>query len=630
MIELDPTLGWINTDQPLLLGGGLKGQVVVLLFWDSGRVSGNGAVAEVLEVASQFSHEPVVLVGIHDSRFPMHASLLATRRAVHRLGLRFPVAVDRTYAIWRKYTVRSSPTVIVVDPIGAVAARASGEGNVELLARTISRVLDEHRSRGTLATGRAAFSGIAPSRSVSGLIGPEKIVAQTPSVGRPGHVVIADTGQHRVIVSEWPDVMGSSRVRFIVGDGHPGLTDGEGSTARFRYPRGMSIDPERGLLYVADSGNHAIRLVDLHTGTVRTIIGSGVRGHGSSGGASGTNQTLHTPVDVSLATRSGRLFIAMAGMHQIWSAELDTMVTRAMVGTGQEDVIDGPGDKAAFAQPAAIVLSCDSRVLYVLDAEGSAVRAVDLRSRAVRTIAGGSQGGGVPALDSFGHQDGESALFARPHGLAIRSGGMGSSEELLIADTGNGKIRVLDGKAKVTSTLEVSTVLACPCDVTQAVALASRTEPPTAFVADTDHHRIIRLNTDGNGWTEIGLAGLERDAAKPAERAVFNVPMHVDCQMSVPGLIGDGVSDESVGRSACFRVSSWDGDVETAVVCQRTLVGSASSIEQQFMIPAPFVDLGLTLLVETSCEADPFCDRSWRVRFGPDGGEPKLRHSCRA
>lgn len=615
MIELDPVLGWVNTARTLTLGGELKGQVVLLLFWDSGRIGCAAALAEAMEVAARFGHEPVALVGVHDTRFTPQATLAATRRSLERAGLTFPVAVDRSYAIWRKYVVRSSPTTMVIDPVGEIAARASGEGNAQLLQRTISRLLAEHREGGTLATGRLAADRAEPARSASGLWGPDKIVAQTPSIGREGYLMIADTAQHRVIVADWPDAAGSARVYAVYGDGGPGQVDGPAGEARFCFPRGMAFDPERKLLYVADTGNHAVRLIDIGGGTVRTIVGRAARGHGTTGGASGTNQALHAPWDVSLDAKAGRLLIAMAAAHQIWSAELDTMVTRAIVGTGKEEVIDGAGPEAAFAQPSAVALSTDRKTLYCLDREGSAIRAIELATRKVRTVAGGIRQGGVSPLDSFGSRDGDSAMFARPLGLTVASDQATGRDEILVADTGNNSVRLIDPATGATRTLEGVGPLDAPADVSMAGALASRTEPPRLFVADTHHDRVLRRDDDG--WTEIGIAGLGREGPY-TERAAFNAPMHTDLEMFVPGVSGLGP-----GEPACFRLASWVGASEDRVVCQRTLTGSAAGKEQAFTVPAELVDASRTLLVEVTAEGR--AGRSWRVRFGSDGGEPRLR-----
>lgn len=616
MIEIEPALGWVNTARVLSLGGELRGQVVLLIFWDSGRIGGAGALAEAQSVASRFRDEPVALVGVHGTRFPSMATTATTRRNLEHAGVSFPVAVDQGYAIWRKYTVRSSPTTVVIDPGGEIAARATGEGNVELLQRTVSRLVKEHRAAGTLATGRLAVDRPAVYRSVSRLFGPEKIVAQTPSIGRDGYLFVADTARHRVIVAGWPDGGGSALVRTVYGDGTAGGEDGAAGTARFCRPRGMAFDAERALLYIADSGNHAVRLVDLAAGTVRTIIGRSARGHGTTGGATGTNQALHAPWDVSLDARTGRLLIAMAAAHQVWSAERDTMVTRAIVGSGVEDVIDGVGAGAALAQPSAVALSGDRTVLYCLDSEGSAVRAVDLATRQVRTVAGGVHEGGLSPLDSFGRQDGAAARFCRPLGLSVRPNAETGAEEIIVADTGNSAVRVVDTATGMTKTMDGVPPLV-PADVSVAGALASRTEEPRLFALDA--HRALILRQDADGWTEIGLAGLDAvGRGGDAERAAFNVPMHRDLEMFVPGAPG-----LAPGEHACFRVASWLGGEEERVVCQRTLAGAAAGREQAFKVPAACVDAGRTLLVEVSAEGG--LGRSWRVRFGSDGGEPRLR-----
>src|SRR5690606_22865451 len=83
-----------------------------------------------------------------------------------------------------------------------------------------------------------------------------------------GRLYIADTNHHRVLVTT---LDGEEVAAF--GSGKPGLEDGPAATARFRFPQGLALGD--GVLYVADTENHAIRAVDLATGAVTTLAGTG-------------------------------------------------------------------------------------------------------------------------------------------------------------------------------------------------------------------------------------------------------------------------------------------------------------------------------------------------------------------
>src|SRR5437016_5665460 len=126
----------------------------------------------------------------------------------------------------------------------------------------------------------------------------------------------------------------------------------------------------------------------------------------------------------------------MAGPHQIWQLDLDKREVSTFAGSGREARLDGPPDEAAFAQPSA--LATDEKTLYVSDAEANIIRAINLEPNGkVRTLVGGD-------LFDFGDQDGfgNDVRLQHPLGLARWNG------KLLIADTYNHKIKVLDPSAR--------------------------------------------------------------------------------------------------------------------------------------------------------------------------------------
>ena len=99
--------------------------------------------------------------------------------------------------------------------------------------------------------------------------------------------------------------------------------------ALFNSPQGLALvhqDDGQRLLYVCDTGNHALRVCDLDAGTVATAAGNGKQGNDLKGGNKGPMQVLASPWDVCLghASPGGEpiLFIAMAGTHQIWAYAL--------------------------------------------------------------------------------------------------------------------------------------------------------------------------------------------------------------------------------------------------------------------------------------------------------------------
>ena len=104
----------------------------------------------------------------------------------------------------------------------------------------------------------------------------------------------------------------------VIGSGEAGLADGTYERARFSHPQGLALDGRA--LLVADTENHALRVVDLDTRQVKTLAGDGRLSYSRTAEAGVIR--LNSPWAL---WREGRvLYIAMAGLHQLWSLDLET------------------------------------------------------------------------------------------------------------------------------------------------------------------------------------------------------------------------------------------------------------------------------------------------------------------
>ena len=215
-------------------------------------------------------------------------------------------------------------------------------------------------------------------------------------------------------------------IQTVIGSGIGGLADGALEAAQFNRPQGLALIGET--LYVADTGNHAIRFVDLEVGIVETIAGTGEPGVGHVAGGTALAIDLRSPWDLALVGRN--LHVAMAGCHQIWTMDLDTHVLQATVGTGTEAMVDAPPDEAALAQPSGLCADEDG-VLFFADSETSAVRSADtLSAHRVTTLVGAG-------LLEFGDVDGDRKVARLQHPLGVDYlGGI-----VFVADTYNHKIK---------------------------------------------------------------------------------------------------------------------------------------------------------------------------------------------
>lgn len=389
-------------------------------------------------VEQELADEPVVVVGVHSPKFPTEGDGALVREAVRRHGVTHPVVVDTGHAVRDAYGVRSWPTLVVVRPDGTIRGTASGEPDRGPLVALLREVLAEQPER----LVRDPLP-LRPGAPVDGALAhPGGIVVIAGSGGQDEAFVVADTGHHQLVVCA---ADGTERRR--IGAGAPGLVDGAPRVARLRHPHGLAIDTTTATpsLLVADTGNHAIRRVDLATGAVATVAGTGHRGRGGVTAGEARRTDLRSPWDVAVDP-GGATIVAMAGSHQLWGIEESGPITVAAVlaGSGREARVDGDLATAAFAQPSGLAQG-PRGALFVADSEISAVRR--MAGGVVTTVAGGD-------LFAYGLVDGtgDEARFMHPVGIAAAAGGH-LDGLLVVADTLNHAVRAVDPRSGEVRTL---------------------------------------------------------------------------------------------------------------------------------------------------------------------------------
>ena len=144
--ELTGDRGWLNTDKPLLLAG-LKGKVVLLDFWTYGCINCIHIIPDLKKLEKKYPNE-LVVIGVHSPKFEHEKDVEHLRRTLDRLRITHPVAQDSDFRIWREYTVRAWPTLVLIDPAGYIVAAVSGEGGTHELDEVIGAVAMVFDQRG--------------------------------------------------------------------------------------------------------------------------------------------------------------------------------------------------------------------------------------------------------------------------------------------------------------------------------------------------------------------------------------------------------------------------------------------------------------------------------------------------
>ncbi|MFF2235345.1 NHL domain-containing thioredoxin family protein [Streptomyces anulatus] len=420
--------GWLNTGDQQYTLADLRGRIVILDFWTFCCVNCLHVLDELRELEEKH-RDTVVIIGVHSPKFVHEAEHQAVVDAVERYEVHHPVLDDPELATWKQYAVRAWPTLVVIDPEGYVVAQHAGEGHAHAIEKLVEELEAEHAAKGTLRRGDGPY--VAPEPVATHLRFPGKALLLPD-----GGFLVSDTTRHRLVEL---DADGET-VRRHFGTGERGLNDGGPDEARFSEPQGLAVLPD-GRVAVADTVNHAIRALDLTTGVTSTLAGTGRQWwQGAPTDGPAREVDLSSPWDV--AWFGDRLWIAMAGVHQLWTYDPESATVRVAAGTTNEGLVDGPAADAWFAQPSGLAVSADGERLWVADSETSSLRWVD-RDEHVRTAVG-------TGLFDFGHRDGaaDQALLQHPLGVTALPDG-----SVAISDTYNHALRRYDPASGEVTTL---------------------------------------------------------------------------------------------------------------------------------------------------------------------------------
>jgi sugar lactone lactonase YvrE len=305
------------------------------------------------------------------------------------------------------------PAGLWVEPTRVLVA---DDGNYAL------RAID--KATGTVSTPWGAIS----SGSTDGAAADARFFLPQGLAADATSAYVADTNNHTIRRVD----LASGAVTTIAGAaGQAAYADGTGGDARFNTPIGVALSADGHSLYVADSANRSIRAVDVQSGAVTTLPTNGAPGSMFA--------RFNTPM--GLARAGGVLYVSDAGDHVVVAVDLGSDVVNNVAGTPRvAGAIDGTGMKARFNAPSG--LAADGRgKLYVADTLNDAVRAIDLESGAVTTLAG--------VLGIQGADDGPAAMahFAQPSALAVDAVG-----DLFVGDGLNETVRRIDIKNATVST----------------------------------------------------------------------------------------------------------------------------------------------------------------------------------
>jgi len=333
-----------------------------------------------------------------------------------------------------------------------------------------------------VGTGEKGYSGDGGPATRALLNGPFDV-----GFDARGNLYFCDTFNHCIRRVE----ARTGVITTCAGCGEPGYSGdgGPATRARFNEPYGIAVD-SAGSIYVADRNNHCVRRIDGSSGIVATFAGDGSSEFGGDHGPA-SRAGLVEPNGLALDPAQTRLFIADVADHRVRVVDLASEVIWTFAGTGEPEHSGdgGPATAAGVYGARAVKVAADGTV-YILERQGSTLRAVDPHSGIITTVAGTGERG-------YGGDDGpaRAASFNAPKELAIDREG-----NLLVVDTENHAIRRIDlhtrrveaiaGSGRQGGDGDGGPARAAALDRPHGAAVAA---DGSIYIGDTNNHRIRKV-----------------------------------------------------------------------------------------------------------------------------------------
>lgn len=516
-------LEWLNTDKPLSIKD-LKGKVVVLDFWTYCCINCIHVIPDLKKLEKKYPNE-LVVIGVHSAKFKQEKDTQNIRNAILRYEIEHPVINDKDFKVWNSYAVHSWPTLILIAPNGKVIGAASGEGIYDDFDRIIAGTIKHFDAKNEMNRIPMVFGHEKAGYKPSALSYPGKLTIYGDTL------YISDSNNNRIMVVD----LTTNTLKYTIGSGELGNSDGTFENAQFDHPQGVVVNSDNpDILYIADTENHVIKEADLKSKTVKTIAGTGKQAREFNISGKSTETALNSPWDIVYHDK--KIYIAMAGPHQLWVLDLATDVVKPYAGSGREDIVDAPLKAAALAQPSGITISPDKTKLYFADSEVSAVRSADLNPLGrVETLIG-------HGLFDFGDIDGEWEKARLQHCLGV----IAYDDKVYVADTYNNKVKEIDLKSKMIKTIAGSGERGY---VENEDPLKSKLYEPSGlaiydnklYITDTNNHVIRVWDLATNKLSTLKIKNLQPLTTKNDEtktinlgEILYNNPNIIEIEVSLP------------------------------------------------------------------------------------------------
>ncbi len=314
----------------------------------------------------------------------------------------------------------NNPYGVVVGPDGALFFCEVDTG------RTRRLDLDTVRLTTVAGNGENVYSGDQGPALDASFSAPHEIRFDREDnlfvVERDAHVVRRIDARTGIVST----VAGTGEAGFS-GDGGPAIN------AQLRQPHSIAFDAEGDLL-VCDIGNARVRRINLRSGTISTLSGTGDRQQTTPDEGPLEGTPLRGPRSID-TDNEGNAYLVLREGNAIFRLDLRANRLQRIGGTGEEGFSGdgGPAVDATFNGPKGIAYSASDHSLYIVDTENHVIRRQRLSTGTIETILGTGERGDGPDGDPL------QCRLARPHGVFVHD------QVVYVTDSESHRVRALEG-----------------------------------------------------------------------------------------------------------------------------------------------------------------------------------------
>jgi thiol-disulfide isomerase/thioredoxin len=305
---------WFNINEKISAEN-LENRLILLHFWNRSCVPCLEALPAIKELEKKHGNK-LTVIGIYSAKFAAERNQDLIRSAIIKYDINHLVISDSKELLAKEFEIKGQPSFVLIKPNGGVYKKYQGLDSLTKLTKDAAKLVNKYRydlqrqelpilpEKSSLIGNVLSFP--AKLEYSSNLLYNSKLISA---------LFIANAGQNDIVVSSL-----AGGILFKIGDKFGGFADGNFFEAKFQNPQSALFDNQK--LYIADTGNHALRVVDFKNGKVATLVGNGSRGGILKEESDAKKINLSSPTDLEFFPDKNHIIIANAGSNQILSYNL--------------------------------------------------------------------------------------------------------------------------------------------------------------------------------------------------------------------------------------------------------------------------------------------------------------------